>query len=175
MLKWLTDNQIITHMPIYLSQKFIEFDHNGLTAQRYDFSIETHNFVVIFSEVITDDPEYHALRSEEAGFRIPKNCYDVKFDRLENFESEEFYAPPPKGKGSRRFNFSLELADALETIITVHHNIYKAKAYLAVADTPKLKRFYDRVLQKAPDDVICEVKAELGEGGMGYVLKTRYF
>lgn len=162
-------------MPIYLSKQFIEFDHSGLTAHRYDFSIEAHNFVVIFSEVITDDPEYHAFRSEEVGFRIPKKCYDVKFDRLENFETQNFYAPPPKGKGSRSLNFSEELADALETIITVHHNVYKAKAYLATAETQKLKRFYDRVLQNAPDDVIYEVLAEVGEGGMGYVLKTRYF
>lgn len=106
-------------MPTYLSKNFIEFSHGNLIAHRFDFRIETHDFVVIFSEVITSDPDYHTYRSDEVGFSIPRGCYDVKFDRLENFKSGDFYALPPKGKCSRRLNFSEELADALETIITL--------------------------------------------------------
>lgn len=162
-------------MPIYLSKNFVEFPHGDFTAHRFDFRIETHNFVVLFSEVITSDPEYHDYRSGEVGFKIPTGCYDVKFDRLENFESGDFYAPPPKGLCSRRLNFTDELAEALETIMTLHHNVYRARAYFAVAETSKLKRFYDRILQQPPHDVVYEVSTELGEGGRGYVLKTRYF
>ncbi|MGB9096955.1 hypothetical protein [Erwinia sp.] len=162
-------------MPVYLSESFVEFPHGDFIAHRFDFCIEAHNFVVLFAEVITSDSEYHDYRSEEVGFRIPTRCYDVKFDRLENFESGNFYAPPPKGQCSRRHNFTEELAEALETIITLHHNVYRARAYLAVAETTKLKRFYDRVLQQPPVDVVYEVNTGLGEGGMGYVLKTRYF
>lgn len=162
-------------MPVYLSDKFVEFPHGEFLAHRFDFCIGAHNFVVLFAEVMTSDPVYLEYRSDEAGFRIIPRCYDVKFDRLENFESNNFYEPPSKENRSKRLDFADELADALETIITLHHNVYHAKAYLAVAETPKLKRFYDRVLQTVPDDVIYEVNADLGEGGMGYVLKTRYF
>ena len=162
-------------MPVYLSDNFVEFPHGDYTAHRFDFCIETHNFIVLFAEVITSDPEYHDYRSDEAGFKIPTRCYDVKFDRLENFERGNFYEPPSKSQCSRRLNFTDELAEALETIITLHHNVYRARAYLAVAETPKLKRFYDRVLQQPPHDVVYKVNAGLGEGGMGYVLKTQYF
>ncbi len=162
-------------MPVYLSDQFVEFPHGSYLAHRFDFCIETHNFVVLFAEVDTSDSEYLSYRSDEAGFEIPPNCYDVKFDRRENFESGDFYKPPSKGQCSRRLDFSEELAEALGTIITLHHNVYCAKAYFAVADTAKLKRFYDRVLQRPPHDVIYEMQAGLGEGGMGYVLKTRYF
>lgn len=162
-------------MPVYLSENFLEFPHGAMTAQRFDFSVEEHNFVVMFAEVIVDDPDYHKERCDEVGFDIPLGCYDVKFDRLENFESGEFYAPPPTERRSRRRRFADELAEALETIITLHHYVYRAKAYFAVAETDKLKRFYDRVLQNPPHDVLCEVKTAIGEGGRGYVLKTRYF
>ncbi|MEA9390471.1 hypothetical protein SJI19_07945 [Acerihabitans sp. TG2] len=162
-------------MPTYLSTAFQEFPHGAFTAHRFDFCIETHKFLVIFSEIDTSDPAIHTYRSEEVGFDIPPHCYDVKFDRLENFESGEFYQPPPQGQCSTQYGFTHELAEALETIITLHHNVYHARAYLAVAETPKLKRFYDRVLQQPPHDVVYGVNAGLGEGGMGYVLKTRYF
>ncbi|WP_409160594.1 hypothetical protein [Pectobacterium sp. B2J-2] len=162
-------------MPVYLSKEFIEFPHGGYIAHRFDFCIDTHHFVVIFAEVDISEPAYHIYRSDEVGFEIPPCCYDVKFDRLENFESGDFYKPASKGQCSRRLGFSAELAEALETIITLHHDVYHARAYLAVAETPKLKRFYDRVLQRSPHDVVYEMSAGLGEGGNGYVLKTRYF
>ncbi|EPV8439219.1 hypothetical protein [Klebsiella variicola] len=162
-------------MPVYLSKNFVEFPHGEITAHRFDFCIEAHKFLVIFAEVITSDPAYHAYRSDEVGFHIPDRCYDVKFDRVENFESGDFYKQPPLENRSRRLNFTEELAEALETIITLHHNVYHARAYFAVAETTKLKRFYDRILQQPPHDVVYEVNTDLGEGGMGYALKTRYF
>lgn len=162
-------------MPVYLSKNFLEFPHGTLTAHRFDFRIERHDFVMLFSEVIVNDPDYHAYRSEEVGFTIPPACYDVKFDRLENFNSGNFYAPPPVELRSRKRGFADELAEALETIITLHHRVYRARAYFAIAETEKLKRFYDRVLQHPPRDVIYEVNTAIGEGGRGYVLKTRYF
>lgn len=108
-------------MPSYLSKSFLEFPHGALTAHRFDFRIEQHDFVMLFSEVIVNDPDYHAYRSEEVGFSIPSACYDVKFDRLENFNSGNFYAPPPAELRSRKRRFADELAEALETIIRLHH------------------------------------------------------
>ncbi|CND63042.1 hypothetical protein V5E43_000681 [Yersinia enterocolitica] len=162
-------------MPVYHTEKFLEFSNGAFDCHRYDFSIKEHHFIVLFSAVDIQDREYHKLRCEELGFYIPNDCYDVKFDRLENFNSENYYAPPAKGMCSRDISFPRELAEALETIITVHHNEYRAKAYFAVAETDKLKRFYDRILQDVPDDVIYEVTTNLGEEGKGYALKTRYF
>lgn len=162
-------------MIAYLSDGFFEFPHGEIIAHRFDFSVGKQQFLVIFAEIITSDPDYHTYRSEEAGFSIPERCYDVKFDRLENFENETYYQSPPPDAVRWSPEFSRNLADALKTVITLHHNAYHARAYLAVAETPKLKRFYDRVLQSIPYDVICEFTAGLGEGGMGYVLKTRYF
>lgn len=162
-------------MPIYLSEQFEEFQHGAFTAHLYRFSIEHHRFVVVFSPIDTTDDDYLQFRSEEAGFRIPSRCYDLKFDREENFVNETYYEPPAPGECSRRYGFALELADALETIITLHHNVYRARAYLAVAENDKLQRYYDRILQTPHDDVLYEIITGYGEGGRGYVLKTRYY
>lgn len=162
-------------MPLYLSERFEEFEHGAFPAQLFRFSIEEHRFIVVFSAVDVIDTEYHDFRSTEVGFSIPDRCYDVKFDREENFENETFYQPPAPGQCSRRYNFQTELADALETIIRLHHNVYYARAYFAVAENDKLKRYYDRILQSPPGDVVYEVQTGYGEGGRGYVLKTRYF
>ncbi|MCU5772620.1 hypothetical protein N5923_14255 [Erwiniaceae bacterium BAC15a-03b] len=162
-------------MPLYLSTEFQEFPHGGYIAHRFDFCIGKDKFVVIFAEVDTVSSEYHSFRSEEVGFSIPPHCYDVKFDRLENFEQGSFYESPTKGQCSKQITFAAKLAEALETIITLHHNIYYARAYFAIAETDKLKRFYDRILQRPLHDIVYEVSTGLGEGGMGYALKTRYF
>lgn len=102
------------------------------------------------------DRDYHEFRSEEVGFSVPDRCYDVKFDREENFENETFYEPPPPGQSSKRYGFQFELAEALETIITLHHCIYRTKAYFTVAENDKLKRYYDRILQTALGDVMAK-------------------
>ncbi|RYC26249.1 hypothetical protein [Yersinia pseudotuberculosis] len=153
----------------------MEFRSGAFDCHRHDFSIKEHNFIGLFSAVDIHDRPYHELRCEEIGFQIPDYCYDIKFDRLENFNNENYFAPPARGQCSRDINFPNELADALKTIITLHHNEYRAKAYFAVAETDKLKRFYDRILQDIPNYVVCEVATNLGEEGKGYALKTRYF
>lgn len=162
-------------MPIYLSNSFQEFPHGGYIAQRYDFGIGKDRFVMIFAEIDTVDRNYLAFRSKEAGFDIPPRCYDIKFDRLENFEQGTYYQPPSKGQSSSRFTFARELAEALKTIIALHHDIYQARAYMATAETEKLRRFYDRILQQSSHKVVYELSTGLGDGGMGYVFKTRYF
>ncbi|MEG3135109.1 hypothetical protein SC206_16230 [Rouxiella sp. T17] len=162
-------------MPHYLTKEFQEFPHGGYLAHRFDFFIDSDSFLAIFSEVDIAAPEYHMFRNEEVGFIIPSCCYDVKFDRLENFEQGNFYALPTRGQSSKSFNFSTRLAQALITIITLHYKTYRAKAYFAVAETHKLKRFYDRVLQQPQHDIGYEIITGLGDGGMGYALKTKYF
>lgn len=162
-------------MPFYHSEQFVEFKCGEYECHRYDFSIESHLFVVIFSPVDIDDAEYRCFRSDEVGFVIPSDCYDVKFDRFENFENENYFVPPKKGECARDIYFLDHLAEALVNIITLHHNVYHAKAYFAVAETMKLKRFYDRILHHSFAEVAYEVTTDLGERGNGYALKTRHF
>ncbi|WP_283440050.1 hypothetical protein [Serratia sp. CC22-02] len=162
-------------MPVYLSQQFLEFPHGDILCHRFDFSIQGNQFLVLFSTIDVDDAVYHDFRSEEVGFKLPTNSYDVKFDRVENFDSGDFYKPPSKEQCGNGRAFVNDLADALETIIALHCNTYKAKAYFAVAESQKLKRFYDRILQTDLDHILCEATTDLGEEGKGYAFKTRYF
>lgn len=76
---------------------------------------------------------------------------------------------------SRRYGFVQDLAIALQRIGTLHYHQYAAKVYFMIAENNKLKRYYDRILQHGHDNVLSEIKAGLGEGGKGYVLKTRHF
>ncbi|HDT6544150.1 TPA: hypothetical protein QFT03_001077 [Kluyvera ascorbata] len=163
-------------MPLYLSTQFDEFRlDNGLLAHLFKFSVQHHHFILVFSPIDISDEEYHQFRNEEVGFVLPADCYDVKFDRQVNFESGDFYAPPLPGECSRRFGFANELAEALKAIIQLHYATYRAKAYLAIAENDKLKRYYDRILQTVPGDVVYELIQNVGVEGRGYAFKTRCF
>lgn len=162
-------------MLIYHSTHFEEFPYGSYLAHLYRFSIDEFRFVVIFSPIDLADSIYHAFRSEEVGFLIPAGCFDVKFDREENFDDGTYYLPPQRGKSAKSMVFSKKLAEALETVILRHLVTYEARAYFAVAENDKLRRFYDRILQASCDKLVFTPETGLGEGGMGYVLKTRYF
>ncbi|MDM8524942.1 hypothetical protein QUF80_16350 [Desulfococcaceae bacterium HSG8] len=71
------------------------FPYGEIWAERIDFSIGEHDFLMVFTPMSEiSDEETLAQKSEDAGFIIPDNSYDVKFDRTENFGSGDFYAPP---------------------------------------------------------------------------------
>ncbi|MEM8238370.1 hypothetical protein Q4R49_11690 [Morganella morganii subsp. sibonii] len=162
-------------MTIRLSGKFEEFLHGSFYVHLYRFSVDLFDFVVLFSPIDITDAEYLAFRSSEAGFRLPERCYDLKFDREDNFLNSTFYQVPERGMGSRRYGFVQDLAVALQHIVILHYYQYSAKVYFMIAENDKLKRYYDRILQLRHDNVLSEIKAGLGEGGKGYVLKTRHF
>ncbi|UAN54707.1 hypothetical protein KGP26_30090 (plasmid) [Serratia sp. JSRIV002] len=171
------NNKKIIKMPVYLSEEFLEWECGEFINHRFDFSIGEHKFLVLFSPIDVSDVGYHALRSEEVGFSLPSDSYDVKFDRLENFESDNFYATPKKSDlgGIGGIAYLEELVDALTHIITLHCNTYQAKSYLMLAENMRLKQFYDRVLQRSFDEVLSYVATNLGEEGKGYALRTRYY
>ena len=162
-------------MPAYQSQMFQEFDHGSFTAHKFQFSIDQCEFVVIFNPVDISVGEYHEFRNDEVGFQIPDNCYDVKFDRKDNFDNGTYYKPPTKEQTSRCLTFGKRLSRALVHIISLHYSTYNAKAYFAVAESDKLKRFYDRILHEPFDNVLLSIDTDCGEGGMGYAFKTRCF
>lgn len=159
----------------YLSDEFEEFPQGGFLNHLYRFSVDHHHFIVIFSPIDISDAEYHQYRSEEVEFYVPTNCFDVKFDRQENFASGNFYTPPAPAECSRRRRFTDELAEALATIIEKHYIIYQARAYLATAENDKLKRYYDRILQDAPANVVYRVIKDVGEEERGYAIQTKCF
>lgn len=161
-------------MPDYPSEQFLEWQHGEFLCHRFDFTIGDHEFLVIFSPIDVTDTEYHAFRSEEVGFCVPQDSYDVKFDRVANFDSGDFYARPEEGYGGGMAYLN-ELSYALTYIISLHCSTYKAKTYLLVAEDLRLKGYYDRILQRSFDEVLYEVTADLGDEGKGYALKTRYF
>lgn len=159
----------------YLSDEFEEFPQGDFFNHLYRFSVDRYYFIVIFSPIDISNAEYHQYRNEEVGFDIPSNCFDVKFDRQENFDSSNFYAPPAPGECSRRRRFTDELAEALKTIIEKHYIIYQARAYIATADNDKLKRYYDRILQDASTNVVYKVIKDIGEEERGYAIQTKCF
>jgi len=99
---------------------------------------------VIFSPLDISDAEYHQYRSEEVGFNIPTNFFDVKFDRQENFDRGNVYQPPAPAECSRRRRFTDELAEALAKSIEKHY--IRLRLILVTAENDKLKRYYDRIL-----------------------------
>jgi len=162
-------------MPSYPRTYFHEFPYGEFTAHRFDFDINGQVFLVFFAEVDTDNTDYITNRSDEVGFSISPNCFDVKFDRKENFDNDNYYSIPPKSERRWSPAFSRKLEEALTHIITLHINTYEAKCYFFTAETLKLKRFYDRILQQQMPSVLSGIDMNLGDNGRGYVLKTQYF
>jgi len=81
------------------------FRYGNIFAERIDFSIDGHDFLMVFTPVSEiNDQETLAQKSEDVGFIIPDNSYDVKFDRIENFESGDFYASPSSGMDLSQLN-----------------------------------------------------------------------
>jgi hypothetical protein len=78
---------------------------------------------------------------------VPPNSYDVKFDRVENFEAGDYYTGP-----SEQFNFMdfakmRRLGLAIFEVLEFHLTTKEPKAYFASAENIRLKSFYDRLVK----------------------------
>lgn len=105
----------------------------------------------------------------ELGLNYRENSYDVKFDLKVNFESDKYYTPPVQSitlKGLR------ELESIIIDLINFHHNISNAEIYICVAENYKLKWFYDRLVKMYSDELNFKVRADIGEEGLGYEIRT---
>ena len=152
---------------------FDEFKVGEIISQRIDFSIKENRFLMLFTPVKDfSDAETLASRSREIGFTIPDACYEIKFDRLENFESENFYEIP-----SHKLSLSeiRHLGKKLVHLLEFHCQETSAEAYLAVAERPKLRSFYDRLAKNYADTLQFEVLKDLEPGGFGYAIRTYNF
>ena len=162
-------------MPNIKNWEFEEFPYGDIYSQRIDFSIDDHHFFMIFTPVITDDDDYIQDRQSEVEFCIPDRSYDVKFDRVENFENGDFYVPPGQefsfmGPGKMR-----RLGSAVCQLIDFHCSVTGAQAYFASAENLGLKQFYDRLANNYASELNYEVTTGLGEEGLDYAIKTSKF
>lgn len=141
--------------------------------QKIHFSFEDHKFVMIFTVIIKN--EYYIDKEIEVEFKFPENSYDVKFDRLENFDAGLFYIGPSSKFSIITFKKSKNLVNTIMKVIDFHCNQMHAELYLAQAASVKLKIFYDRLARPDKIGISCLVINNVFEGKLGYVIKTRYF
>ncbi len=132
------------------------------------FSIDGHDFLMVFTPVSEiNDKETLAQKSEEVGFIIPDNSYDVKFDRTENFESGNFYTPPFSKMDLSQLNRL-----GIKQIMEFHYSIKNAEVYLATAENFRLARYYERLIRIYAEQLQFEVVSGIGEEGLDYAIKT---
>jgi hypothetical protein len=163
-------------MPIVSSWEFQQFPVGEIESQRIDFQVDDHDFLMLFTPVLASgNDEYIRFRSETVGFDIPHNSYDVKFDRVENFESGNFYAPPVEKWSKIDFRKMSRLGQELVQILEFHMVVTGAEAYFAAAENHGLKRFYDRLAKQRAQSIQCQVITNLGEEGLDYAIKTSRF
>lgn len=114
-------------------------------------------------------PELNLDKARELGIEYRENSYEVKFDLRCNFESDDFFAPPTNATDAASIK---KLGDTVVDLLQFHYTNSDAEAYLCIASTQKLKRFYDRLAKKYATALNFQVINGLGEEGLGYELKT---
>ncbi|WP_261369633.1 hypothetical protein [Yersinia bercovieri] len=163
-------------MPRIDTMDFITASYGHFNFHRRDFSIDDHDFIIIFSEVIMlESGGTSNLSNDDVGFIIPENTYEVKFDRAENFRNELYFELPAANYSKFDYQSLMRLGNALNIIISSHYNKFKPQVYLSVAVNTRLKLFYDRLCEKQNFDIPVEIKIDIGEGGRGYAIKTPRF
>jgi hypothetical protein len=65
-----------------------------------------------------------------------------------------------------------ELGRIIKDLLEFHYRNSNAEAYFCVAESTKLKRFYDRLAKLYTEELNFEVKMNLGEEGLGYEITT---
>ena len=160
-------------MPFQLSNQFNEFQENGFHYQSFKFFINGFPFIMVFFEIMRNHQEYLEEREKELGAVIPTGSYDVKFDRQNNVDKKEYYQPAtPDEQLNARGMAALGLA--LEMILERHIEKYHSRFFLAVADNPRLKRFYDRLVSKMRSSQRYTIVTNIGYGGNGYAITAHY-
>lgn len=165
-------------MPILRYDTFQEFSYGYTSGQRIDFDIDIddHRLVMFFmpaSEFYDDERKEEISRALTAPF--PENSYDIKFDRLENFETENYYQPPDTQYSKANYRFMTRLSRGIAQLIDYHCEEVQPEAYFAVAENHRLKRFYDRLAVKHAPGLNFNPINGIGHEGLGYALTTRHY
>lgn len=147
-----------------------DFDIGDISCQIIEFSIEEHEYVMVFNRVdATRTEEVIYEKAEELGIEYRFNSYEVKFDLKANFDADTFFEKPQYSvsvKGMR------ELGHAIKDLLEFHYRNSNAEAYICVAESAKLKRFYDRLAKIYSEELQFTVKTDLGDEGFGYEIET---
>ncbi|MPW36609.1 hypothetical protein [Vibrio sp. B1Z05] len=147
-----------------------DFDIGDISCQIIEFSVDNHSYVMLFNRVdATRTEEMISEKAEELGIDYRENSYEVKFDLKENFESDQFFVRPEVSisvPGMR------ELGRIIKDLLEFHYRNSNAEAYVCVAESTKLKRFYDRLAKLYTEELNFEVRMNLGEEGLGYEITT---
>ncbi|EJL6392595.1 hypothetical protein NMR79_004061, partial [Vibrio vulnificus] len=108
-------------------------------------------------------------KAKELGIDYRENSYEVKFDLKENFESDRFFVRP---EAALSVSGMRELGRIIKDLLEFHYRNSNAEAYVCVAESKKLKRFYDRLAKLYTEELKFEVRMNLGEEGLGYEITT---
>lgn len=147
-----------------------DFDVGEISCQIIEFSVEGHAYVMLFNRVdATRTQETISEKAEELGIDYRENSYEVKFDLNSNFESDNFFQRPESRVSVTGMR---ELGDSIKELLDFHYRNSNAEAYVCVAESVKLKRFYDRLVKLYTNELNFKVKMNLGEEGLGYEITT---
>jgi hypothetical protein len=113
-----------------------------------------------------------AEKSQIVGFEIPKNSYDVKFDRVENYQTGNFYEKPAAEYSYFDYEKIRRLGAGLCKLLEFHYSISRAEAYFGTAADSQLKRYYDRLVKLYAHQLHFDVISNFGEEGLDYAIKT---
>lgn len=72
-----------------------DFDFGEISCQLIEFTIESHEYVMVFNRVdASRTEEIIHEKAVELGIEYRPDSYEVKFDLKDNFESEHFFERP---------------------------------------------------------------------------------
>lgn len=159
-------------MPHIPRKEFQEFCYGDFYSYRIDFSVDDHNFFMVFTPVsVSNDYDSLEQRSQEFGLIIPSNSYDVKFDRVENFDNSSFYERPSDQFSNMNYQKMVRLGHGIRDILQLHIATTNAEMYFAVAESTRLGKFYNMLDKKHANDLQSEV-IRIADEELHYAIKT---
>lgn len=150
--------------------KLDDFDYGEISCQLIEFEIEGHEYVMVFNRVdAARTQEMIYEKADELGIEYRPDSYEVKFDLKDNFESDSFFERP---NATISVTGMRELGHTIKELLDFHYRNSNAEAYICVAESSKLKRFYDRLANIYSQELNFTITTELGDEGLGYGIKT---
>lgn len=147
-----------------------DFFYGDIPCQIIEFSVGEHEYMMFFSQVnAVRTPEMNINKAQELGIEFREKSYEVKFDLKANFNSETFFHPPESKVSVAAMKI---LGKTVVALLDFHYRNSDSEAYLCVASSVKLKRFYDRLAKMYATELKFNIVNGLGEEGLGYEIKT---
>ena len=147
-----------------------DFDVSAIPCQIIEFSVEGHVYIMLFNRVdAARTQDVISDKANELGIEYRENSYEVKFDLKDNFDSDRFFEKP---EATMSVTGMRTLGSIIVDLLEFHYSNSNAEAYLCVAESQKLRRFYDRLVKRYAEKLEFRVKKHLGDEGLGYEITT---